>query len=113
MKKPHYQSESRCIEAFSEYCASKVAYSGAGTEDKLDCTLHCGKLNNYKISNKHTFKPSFSVNLKDWDKDLYQARFNSCKLIRRVELEDPATGKLRAFIIQEEEDYLEAMSADG
>lgn len=105
MKKDHIQSEIRAVEDFEEYNAKKVPASGARPDNKLDIYFTEGIFKYFRISNKHTVKNSFSVNLEDFDKDKNDARFMGCNVFRRVEVENPITGKLRKFIVIEQDDF--------
>lgn len=114
MKKDYILSEYRALDDFKEYGAEKVPYSGALSDDKLDIRLTEGKLDGYRISNKHTIRESFSVpkNGKEgWIKDLNQAKLCGCKFFRRVEMEDPVTGRLLKLIVIDQ-DYFQELLLD-
>ena len=111
MKKDYQKSEDRAVEDFNIFDAIKVPYSGALITDKLDISLHSGKLTGYRISNKHTIKGVIpSCRLEEWDKDRTQALRSYSRLIRRIELESPGTGQLRKIIQIEQEDFLNLLS---
>jgi hypothetical protein len=95
------QSEVDALKEFEDYEAFLVPLSGRGVSDKLDVGFKAGKLQRYRMSNKFTEAKSFSVSIKDWDKDLKQAAMMGCKLIRRVDVNG------RKFIISEQDRFLE------
>jgi hypothetical protein len=95
------QSEVDALKEFEEYEAFLIPLSGRGLADKLDIGFKDGILQNYRMSNKFTEDKSFSIALKDWDKDMKQAAMMGCRLIRRVDVNG------RKFIIAEQDRFLE------
>lgn len=109
MKEDYILSEHRAVQDFLEYGAIKVPFSGALPGDKLDIELTELKLAGYRISNKYTNKKSFSIKLDDWEKDKKQAQLCGSKFFRRIELEDPLTGKLTKIICIDQDLFQELL----
>src|ERR1700723_3537971 len=106
MPKNYQESEIRAVEVFKEYGARLVPCSGSLPNQKLDVDISAYGL---ILSNKHTVKDSVSFKLADIKKDENQAKFMGLKLIRRIEFENPSTGKLNEYILLDQEQFKEIL----
>lgn len=75
----YQKSENDCARLYGK----RVRLSGAGV-DKLDVDGQ-GSYDRFKFDNKYTEKASYSINIKEWEKLIRQAKLSGKEFIGRID----------------------------